>query len=78
MPHLAYLHLSMYTFKPKIDIIGVNPFVPLPAEVLKGIFIEAGKNKGPIPVRGSIDGHPFIQTLMKYNGAWRLYINTPC
>src|SRR5436190_1013148 len=67
----------MKTFKAKIDIIGVNPFVFLPPAVLKSIFKQAGKDKGPIPVRGTIDGHAFIQTLIKYSGAWRLYINTP-
>ena len=67
----------MNSFKAKIEIIGVNPFVFLPARRLKAIFIQAGKDKGPIPVRGTIDGHPYIQTLVKYSGAWRLYINGP-
>ena len=67
----------MDKFKAIIDIIGINPFVLLPDEVLLGIFNQAGKDKGPIPVRGLIDGHPYTQTLVKYSGAWRLYINTP-
>lgn len=67
----------MITFKAKIDIIGVNPFVLLPARVLKTLFAQAGKDKGPIRVRGMIDGHPYIQTLVKYSGHWRLYINGP-
>jgi len=67
----------MHNFKAKIDIIGVNPFVLLPAAVLTSIFKQAGKDKGPIQVRGTIDGHRFIQTLVKYSGHWRLYINTP-
>ena len=67
----------MSTFKAKIDIIGINPFVLLPEEVLNGIFTQAKKDKGPIPVMGKIDGRDFIQTLVKYKGAWRLYINGP-
>ena len=67
----------MNSFKAKIDIIGINPFVLLPTRVLKSLFNQAGKEKGPIPVRGTIDGHPYIQTLVKYSGAWRLYINGP-
>jgi hypothetical protein len=67
----------MPNFKAKINIIGVNPFVLLPAAVLASIFKQAGKDKGPIQVRGTIDGHRFIQTLVKYSGKWRLYINTP-
>jgi hypothetical protein len=67
----------MDKFKALIDIIGINPFVPLPDEVLASLFKQAEKDKGPIPVRGLIDGHPYTQTLVKYSGAWRLYINTP-
>lgn len=67
----------MITFKAKIDIIGINPFVLLPARVLKSIFTQAGKDKGPIRVKGTIDGHPYTQTLVKYSGHWRLYINGP-
>ena len=65
------------TFSAKIEIIGVNPFVFLPDKILKAIFRHAGKEKGKIPVRIKIDGHPFIQTLIKYSGHWRLYLNTP-
>lgn len=67
----------MDTFKAKIDIIGINPFVLLPSSILANIFKQAQKDKGPIPVHGTIDGHNFIQTLVKYSGKWRLYINTP-
>lgn len=67
----------MNSFSAKIFKIGVNPYVLLPAKVLKQIFTEANKNKGPIPVRGAIDGFGFIQTLVKYSGKWRLYLNTP-
>ncbi len=67
----------MITFKAKIDIIGVNPFVLLPEKVLKQIFKQAGKDKGPIKVKGTIDGHAYIQTLVRYSGHWRLYINGP-
>ena len=65
------------TFKAKIEIIGVNPFVFVPEKVLNTIFKQAGKSKGKIPVRMKIDGHEFIQTLIKYSGHWRLYLNTP-
>jgi Bacteriocin-protection, YdeI or OmpD-Associated/Domain of unknown function (DUF1905) len=63
------------SFNAKIQIIGVNPYVLLPAAVLKIIFREAKKDKGPIPVKGNIEGHPYIQTLVKYSGKWRLYVN---
>ena len=67
----------MYHFSNKIYKIGVNPYVLLPDTVLKNIFKQAKKDKGPIPVRGILNGHPFKQTLVKYSGKWRLYLNTP-
>jgi len=67
----------MITFNATIEIIGVNPFVFLPDKVLKAVFKQAGKDKGPVPVNGTIDGHPFTQTLVRYSGYWRLYINGP-
>ena len=67
----------MNTFKATIDIIGINPFVFLPASVLTSIQKQANKTKGPIRVKGTIDGHDFTQTLVKYSGDWRLYINGP-
>jgi hypothetical protein len=69
--------MDMIKFKAKIEMIGVNPFVFLPDSVLHEIFIQAGKNKGKIPVKIKIDGHEFTQTLIKWSGSWRLYLNTP-
>ena len=67
----------MHSFSAKIYKIGANPYVLLPSAVLKQLFIQAGKDKGPIPVCGTLNGHKFIQTLVKYSGKWRLYLNTP-
>ena len=66
----------MQTFKANIEIIGINPFVFVPENVLTELFIQAGKDKGPIPISGLINGKPYKQTLVKYRGFWRLYINT--
>ena len=63
------------TFTAKIDVVGVNPFVFVPGEILDTIFKAAGKNTSPIPVRGSINGAGFKQSLVRYQGDWRLYIN---
>lgn len=65
----------MNTFKAQIHIIGVNPFVFVPEEVLLRVFIAAGKEKGHIPIFGLINGLPYKQTLVKYKGDWRLYVN---
>ncbi len=67
----------MQKFSAQIGKIGINPVVDPPDAVLESIFEQAGRSKGPIPVRGKINGSEFIQTLVKYQGAWRLYINGP-
>jgi hypothetical protein len=67
----------MNSFSAKILILGINPYVPLPERVLAAIFKQAQKSKGPIPVQGTLNGKRFQQTLVRYQGAWRLYLNTP-
>lgn len=62
-------------FTAKIDILGINPFVYLPKDVLQAVFKQAGKSKSPIPVSGTVNGKSYRQTLVKYAGEWRLYIN---
>jgi hypothetical protein len=67
----------MKSFSAIIQIIGVNPYVLLPSALLRHIFRRAGRDKGAIPVKLKIGGENFIQNLVKYNGKWRLYLNTP-
>jgi len=66
----------VYVFDARIEIIAVNPYVFVPDEILKSIFVKAKRDKGPIPVHGLINDVPFTQTLVRYAGEWRLYINT--
>jgi hypothetical protein len=68
---------SQPPFSATIELIGVNPYVLVPEAVLEEIFGQAGKRTGPIPVQFTIDGHAFSQTLVKYSGHWRLYLNGP-
>ncbi len=65
----------MLHFSAKIELIGINPFVFVPEKILTEIFTKAGKTKGSIPVHGTINDKPYKQTLVRYSGAWRLYIN---
>lgn len=65
----------MKSYSAKIAKIGINPYMNVPEDVLQALFKQAGKATGPIPVRGTIDGKRFKQTLVKYQGAWRLCIN---
>lgn len=66
----------MHKFKASLDIIGINPFVFVPEQILKDIFTHAGKDKGYIPVSVVINDNKHHQTLVKFRGYWRLYINT--
>ena len=68
--------MTMFKFSGKIEIIGVNPFVFVPNDILQDIFKQAGKDKGYIPINGTINEKPYRQTLVKFSGEWRLYINT--
>ena len=65
----------MHSFTAVLELIGVNPFVAVPAEVLADVFAQAGRSKGPIRVHGNVNGRPYQQTLVRYAGQWRLYIN---
>ncbi len=65
----------MEKFTAQLQIIGVNPYVSIPDDLLKKIFVQAGKDKGPIPIYGEVNGKPYQQTLMKFAGEWRLYVN---
>ena len=67
----------MKSFSAKVQIIGVNPYVLLPASLLKYLFQKSGKDKGAIPIKLKIGGKDFIQNLVKYSGKWRLYLNAP-
>ncbi len=62
-------------FTAELRIIDGNPFVSLPTAVLQDVFHHAGRSTGPIPVRGTVNGKPYQQTLVKFRGAWRLYVN---
>jgi len=73
---LLYLSPTMHTFTATIHIIGINPYVTVPEKVLQALFEKAGTDKGKIPIRGTVNDKPYTQTLVKYSGAWRLYINT--
>lgn len=68
--------IQKHTFKAKLDLIGINPFVYLPLRILNALLQHAKTYKGKIPVKGVINSVPYRQTLVKYRGEWRLYVNT--
>jgi hypothetical protein len=68
--------MTSWSFTAAIEIIGVNPFVQVPENILAALFEQCGRNKGAIPIKGTINGSPYTQTLVKFKGLWRFYINT--
>ena len=68
--------MKTYLYKSELKIIGVNPYVDVPEDLLQSLFVASGKTKGHIPITGKVNGNPYIQTLVKFSGEWRLYINT--
>lgn len=67
----------MYSFSSEIFIIGINPYVPVPEDIILGLLTELKKKSGPIPVNGKLNNKPFTQTIVKFSGMWRLYLNGP-
>jgi Bacteriocin-protection, YdeI or OmpD-Associated/Domain of unknown function (DUF1905) len=67
---------AMAGFQATLEILGINPFVRVPGAILDRILEEAGKDKGPIPICGTINGNSYTQTLVRHGGVWRLYVNT--
>lgn len=65
----------MLRFQAPLAIIDGNPFVFVPIPILQEVFRQAQQQKGPIPIRGTINEKPYQQTLVRYKGDWRLYIN---
>jgi hypothetical protein len=58
----------MHQFKTTLDIIGINPFVYVPEQILKDLFTRAGKDKGHIPECIVINNNQHKQTLVKFSG----------
>lgn len=67
---------TIIKFKATINIIGINPFVFVPPKILKETLKQADRDKGPIPIKGTINGNVYRQTLVRYSNEWRLNINT--
>jgi hypothetical protein len=67
----------MLPFRAVIALVGINPFVSVPRAHLQALFEAAGRESGPIPIRVVLGEESFQQNLVKYQGQWRLYLNTP-
>jgi hypothetical protein len=70
------MKLSVEAFSARVHKLGINPCVDVPEPVVAALLRAAGKSKGPVPVKGELEGAPFEATVVRYRGAWRLYLNT--
>jgi hypothetical protein len=68
---------DMQTFSAKVRKIDINPYMEVPDDILRKLQQDAKKERGPIPVKGTLQGKPFLTTIVKFRGMWRLYLNTP-
>jgi len=53
---------------------ALNPCVVVPDRIVTALRTESGRNQA-LPVRGTLEGAPFKANVMRYLGAWRLYLN---
>jgi hypothetical protein len=52
----------------------LNPCVEVPPAVVAALKAESGRNQS-LPVKATLQGKPFEANVMRYRGAWRLYLN---
>jgi hypothetical protein len=71
------MNKDMQTFSAKVRKIDINPYVEVPNDILRKLQQDAKKERGPRPVKGTLQGKPFSTTVVKFRGMWRLYLNTP-
>lgn len=53
---------------------AINPCVRVPAAIVTALRAESGRNQA-LPVRGTLQGKSFKANVVRYLGAWRLYLN---
>ncbi len=56
-------------------MLGINLQVVIPEKTLQALYRQMGKEKGHIPVEGTLQGKHIKANIVKYQGAHRLYIN---
>lgn len=66
----------MRTFNAKVIKLGINPCVDVPTAVVQNLLKDSNKTSGPVQVKASVNRTPFEANVVKYSGAWILYLNT--
>jgi hypothetical protein len=70
------VRMSGIHFPAAVHKLGINPCVDVPASVVTRLLRAARRTSGPIPVKGTVERTPIVATVVKYQGEWRLYLNT--
>ena len=68
--------MSGIRFSATVHKLGINPCVDVPEPVVTRLLHAACRTSGPVPVKGTINQTPIVATVVKYQGAWRLYLNS--
>ena len=63
-------------FSARVGIVDINPYVEVPEGIVRALHEAAKKARGPVPVRGKLNGRPFRATLVLFRGLWRIYLNS--
>lgn len=63
------------SFAATVHKLGINPCVDIPEKIIGELLHQAGKESGPLPVRGDLNGAKFQTTAVKFRDKWRLYLN---
>jgi len=66
-----------HAFDATIRKVDINPYVRVPAAVVKALLAESARTAAPIPVKGTLQGRAFIANIVRFRGLWRLYLNAP-
>jgi hypothetical protein len=69
--------MSTVAFSARVQRLGINFCVDIPAPAVASLLRAAKKKAGPIPVKCRLGATEFMSTVVKYRGDWRLYLNTP-
>jgi hypothetical protein len=62
-----------------VTVIGstprtINPCVVVPEKTVMALRAESGRNQS-IPVQATLQGKPFKANVVRYRGAWQMYLN---
>jgi hypothetical protein len=66
----------MQLFSATVRKIDINPYVKVPDRIVQKLQQAAKRENGPIPVKGTLQGQPFLATVVRFRAMWRLYLNT--